>query len=231
MIGNSRLFCVPFFTLGFLAVAVGQEPAGAELTYFGRSSVKIKTASGFVVYIDPYAPGDYSEPADLILVTHGHGDHNHVKLVTHKPETVLAAPAGAVTERGARDATEGDVFTVGAVAVRVLPAANNNHDRAASRGYLVSFDGLVVYHAGDTDYLPEMAGYGAYGITHALLPCDGFYNMGPEEALRCAEAMNADTVIPIHSSKSGLFDEQNARTVRAKNLIVLKPGETARLRP
>lgn len=231
MSSNSRLLCVPFFTLGFLAVAAGQEPAGAELTYLGRSSVKIKTASGFVVYIDPYAPGDYSEPADLILVTHGHGDHNRVNLVARKPATVIAAPAGAVSERGARDAAEGVAFTVGPVVVRVLPAANKNHDRAASRGYLVSFDGLAVYHAGDTDYLPEMAGYGAYGITHALLPCDGFYNMGPEEALRCAEAMNAGTVIPIHTSKSGLFDEQNARAVRAESLIVLKPGERARLRP
>lgn len=81
MTSSSRLFCLPFFTLGVLAVAAGQGSAGAELTYFGRSSVKIKTASGLVVYIDPYAPGDYSEPADLILVTHGHIDHNRVKLI------------------------------------------------------------------------------------------------------------------------------------------------------
>lgn len=231
MISSSRLFCLPFFTLGFLAVAAGQGSAGAELSYFGRSSVKIKTASGFVVYIDPYAPGDYSEPADLILVTHGHGDHNRVSLVARKPSTMTVAPAGAVSDRSSRDAVEGATFTVGTVTVRSLPAANKNHDRADSRGYLVSFDGLAVYHAGDTDYLPEMAGYAAYGITHALLPCDGFYNMGPDGASRCAEAMKAGAVIPIHSSKSGNFDEKNVRAVRAKRLIVLKPGETASLAP
>ena len=76
-----------------------------------------------------------------------------------------------------------------------------------------------------------MAGYGEYGITHALLPCDGFYNMDAEEATLCAEAMKARVVMPIHSSKSGTFDEKNARAVRAKNLVVLKPGETARLKP
>jgi len=231
MTRGSRLYCLPFFTLGFLAVASGQGVASAELTYFGRSSVKIKTASGLVVYIDPYAPGDYSEAADLILVTHGHSDHNRVSLVARKSTTIIAAPAGAVTERGVRDAAEGVTFTVGSIAVRVLPAANKNHDRAVSRGYLVSFDHLVVYHAGDTDYLPEMAGYGVYGITHVLLPCDGFYNMGPEEASRCVEAMKAGTVIPIHSSKSGNFDEKNARAVHARQLIVLKPGASAALSP
>jgi len=231
MISSTRLFCLPFFTLGVLAVVAGQGSTSAELTYFGRSSVKIRTASGLVVYIDPYAPGDYSEPADLILVTHGHSDHNRTGLVARKPSTIIAAPAGAVSERGARDVAEGESFVVGSITVRALPAANKNHDRAVSRGFLVSFDDLAVYHAGDTDYLPEMAGYGVYGITHALLPCDGFYNMGPEEASRCAETMKAGAVMPIHSSKSGIFDEKNARAVRAKNLVVLKPGETAKLRP
>ena len=222
---------VPFLTLGCLAAASAQAVSGARLTYFGRASVKIKTASGLVAYIDPYAPGDYSEPADLILVTHGHGDHNRTSLVARKPATVIAAPAGAVSDKGARAANEGDTFSVGSVSVRVLPAANKNHARSESRGYLVSFDGIVIYHAGDTDYLPEMAGYGQYAITYALLPCDGFYNMGPEEAARCAEAMKAKRVVPIHSSKSASFDEKNAAAIRAQELIVLKPGDTVVLAP
>ncbi|MBU0926173.1 MAG: MBL fold metallo-hydrolase [Spirochaetes bacterium] len=234
--GNgSRLLCLPFFTLGFLAAASAQgsatASAGAELSYFGRASVKIRTASGVVIYIDPYAAGDYSEPADLILVTHGHADHNRVGVVTAKPTTVVAAPAGAVRAKGARAVSEGDAFAVGAVSIRVLPAANSNHDRSDSVGYLVSFDGIVVYHAGDTDYLPEMEGYKPYGISYALLPCDGAFNMGPEEASRCAGAMGARSVIPIHSSKLGLHDEKNARAVRSAGLVVLKPGEKTSLRP
>lgn len=230
MIGKSCSL-LPFLTLGCLAAVYGQGEPGAELTYFGRASVKIRTASGLVVYIDPYAPGDYSEPADLILVTHGHGDHNRTRLVARKPSTVIAAPAGAVPDKGARAANEGDVFSVGTVSVRVVPAANKNHARSESRGYLVSFDGIVVYHAGDTDYLPEMASYGPYGITYALLPCDGFYNMGPDEASRCAEAMKAKRVVPIHSSKSGAFDEKNAGALRARDLVVLKPGQAVPLEP
>ena len=229
--GCARLAFLPFFTLGLMATVSAQSTAGAQLTYFGRASVKIRTAAGFVIYIDPYSPGDYSEAADLILVTHGHRDHNQVRLVARKATTVIAAPDGAVSVKNTRIVAEGDTFTVGSVAVRVMPAANKNHDRSVTCGYIVSFDGIVVYPAGDTDYLPEMALWGKHGILYALLPCDGFYNMGPAEAGRCAEAMQAKRVIPIHSSKDGAYDEKNARSVPAKSLVSLKPGDTARLVP
>ncbi len=228
---SPRAFCLPALALGCLAAAVGQESSGAELTYFGRASVKIRTASGFVLYIDPYAPGDYSEPADLVLVTHGHGDHNRVDLLRTKPGTVVASAPGAVPGKGVRFLSEGDEFEAGPVSVRALPASNKNHKRGETLGFLVSFDGVVVYHAGDTDRLPEMEGYGAFGIDYALLPCDGFYNMGPEEASRCAAAMKARNVIPIHSSKSGLFDGRNARAVRGSGVIVLEPGGRTALKP
>ena len=229
---------LPLFSLG-LAVASAQpgtgtpaqSGAGPELSFYERATVKIRTAEGFVIYIDPYAPGDYSEPADLILVTHGHSDHNDVKLVARKPGTVVAAPSGAVSERGARTVSEGDSFASGSVKVQVLPASNRNHDRSECVGYLISFDGLVVYHSGDTSWLSEMETWSRYHIDWALLCCDGFYNMPPAEASRCAAAMKAAHVIPIHSSKSGLFDEKNARAITAPSLVVLKPGEKTSLKP
>jgi L-ascorbate metabolism protein UlaG (beta-lactamase superfamily) len=96
-------------------------------------------------------------------------------------------------------------------------------------GWLLSFDGIVLYHAGDTSYLPEMDAWKAYGIDYALLPCDGFYNMGPEEASRCATAMGAKAVIPIHSSKSELHDAKNARAVVGERVVLLSPGESTKL--
>jgi L-ascorbate metabolism protein UlaG (beta-lactamase superfamily) len=226
-------------SLGLFAAMIhaeGASPQGGApgLAYFGRASVKIRTASGFVIYIDPYAPGDYSEAADLILVTHGHGDHNQVKLVQREKGTLVVAPAGAVSVSGARTVAEGSKLELdgGKLRIEVLPAANMNHDRKDCVGYLLSFDGIVLYHAGDSDYLPEMEGYGKYGIDYALLPCDGFYNMGPAETARCAKAMKARHVIPIHSDKAGLFDERNARAVGdsgAAGLVLLKPGESLSL--
>jgi len=229
---------LPLVSLG-LAVASAQPAAGSpaqagagpELGYFGRATVKVRTAEGFVIYIDPYAPGDYSEPADLILVTHGHGDHNEVRLIARKPGTVILAPEGAVSERGARTISEGGTFDAGPVKVRALPAENRNHSRNECVGYLLSFDGIVLYHSGDTNWLPEMETWSRYHIDWALLCCDGFYNMPPAEASRCAAAMKAAHVIPIHSSKSGLFDEKNARAVTAPSLVVLRPGEKTPLKP
>jgi L-ascorbate metabolism protein UlaG (beta-lactamase superfamily) len=221
---------LPLVSLGLLA-ATAEAPKGAELSYFGRSSVKIKTAEGLVIYIDPYAPGDYSEAADLILVTHGHSDHNRIGLVAKKTGTVIAAPAGAVSAKGAKVLDEGSTFTVGSVSVRALPASNKNHARGESLGYLVSFNGIVLYHSGDTSYLPEMASWGSYGITYALMPCDGYYNMGPEETAKCAAAMKAKAIIPIHSSKDGLYDERNAKAVKGDKVIVLAPGDKTRLLP
>ena len=219
--------------MGLMAASAGA--SAPELTYFGRASVKIKTASGLVIYVDPYAPGDYSEGADLVLVTHGHGDHNQVKLVSRKADCLVVSPAGAVSVADAKVVAEGSSFELaggaagGGIKVRVLPASNEHHSRAECVGYLISFDGIVLYHAGDTSYLAEMEGYANYKIDYALLPCDGFYNMGSAEAARCAASMGAKHVIPIHSDKDGLFDEKNARAVGGPGLIVLKPGEMAKL--
>lgn len=222
---------LPLVALGCLAVVSAQEGGRAELAYFGRASVKIKTAAGIVIYIDPYAPGDYSEPADLVLVTHGHGDHNKVGLVTLKPGAIIAAAPGAVPGKAVKALAEGDAFQADLVSVLALPASNKNHKRGETLGFVVSFDGIVVYHAGDTNRLPEMEGFKAYGIGYALLPCDGFYNMGPEEASACAAAVGAKRVVPIHSSKSEMFDARNAKAVSGREVIVLEPGQSTPLYP
>lgn len=231
MAGGSKVSTLTLISLGLVAATAVTQGSCPELSYFGRASVKIVTSSGLVIYIDPYAPGDYSQAADLVLVTHGHGDHNQVKLVPLKANSLVASPAGAVSVSGAKVVAEGDRFEVagGAITVTVLPASNGHHSRLECVGYLLSFDGIVLYHAGDTSYLAEMEGYANYKIDYALLPCDGFYNMGAAEAARCAKAMRARRVIPIHSDKDGLFDEKNARAVGGPGLLVLKPGDETRL--
>jgi len=207
------------------------DKGGAELTYFGRSTVKIRTASGFVVYVDPYANGDYSEAADLVLVTHGHSDHNVVRLTTRKTEAAIVAPVGAVRGFPMTSIKEGEEKTFGPVTVRALPAANGNHSRGSGFGYLISFDGIVIYHAGDTSYVTEMEGMKELGIGWALLPCDGFFNMGSEEASRVATAIGAKRVVPIHSAGTGNFNAANARAVASPETIVLEPGKSLRLVP
>ncbi|MFW6056688.1 MAG: MBL fold metallo-hydrolase [Chloroflexota bacterium] len=63
-------------------------------------------------------------------------------------------------------------------------------------GYIVTLEGYSVYHAGDTEPIPEMEQYGPVDI--AFLPVDGHYTMSPAEALDSATLVKAETLIPVH---------------------------------
>lgn len=218
--------------LALMATAPGRAEAASdpELSYFGRSSFKIKTAEGLVVYVDPYAPGDYSEPADLVLVSHGHGDHNAVGKVTMKKGCPIVAPAGAVAGHAVDAILEGREKSFGAFRVLALPAANKNHPRGFGFGFLLRFDGIVLYYSGDTSRVAEMADWKPYGIDYALICSDGFYNMDAQEAARCAALMGARRFVPVHTSKDGLFDEKTARSASYPELLVLAPSSTLKLK-
>jgi len=202
--------------------------AGVRMSYLGRSTVKLVGSDGFVVYIDPYAAGDYSDKADLVLVTHGHFDHNAVSKVGLKPGAVVAAPKGAVsgTYRAVR---EGDSFSVGSVQVLCVPAYNKNHARTSTVGYVVTIDGVVVYHAADTSFIPEMADLAALRIDYALFPTDGQWNMDGAEATRCAEAVRPRFAVAIHSSPIGSYDEARAARLTYDKTLKIAPGQTVTL--
>lgn len=194
------------------------------LTYLGHASVKIRTTSGVVIYIDPYFGDDYSEPADIILVTHGHDDHDRVDKPAKKQECRVISYQEALSEGTYHS------FDTAGVAVKAVPAYNKNHSKDASVGYVVEFDGLKLYHAGDTSKTAEMPQLAAEGLDYALLPMDDVYNMGPDEASECAELIGARHNIPIHSGPNGIGGEANIARFRAKGKLIVKPGETIELR-
>ncbi len=210
--------------------AAGSAGSAGTLTFLGRATVKIVTADGIIIYIDPFAPGDYSQPADILLVTHGHMDHNKVQLVKLKPGARVFAPADAIQRLKYEEVTEGSALTIGSVSIRVVPAYNKNHDRASSVGYLVSWGGITVYHAGDTSLIPEMRDFSQYAITYALLNCDAVFNMDPAEASEVGRLIEAKHVIPIHSSGQGLWDKKNASAVTGRDVIVMERGQTIPLK-
>ena len=119
---------------------------------------------------------------------------------------------------------EGDAFRVGSVGVKVVPAYNGNHGREASVGYVVSLEGVSVYHAGDTSLIPEMAALAPLHLDYALFPTDGFWNMGGEEARRCADAVKARFVLAIHSSPKGLYDAAKGRIAQGPGGALLGTG-------
>ncbi|MBU0935159.1 MAG: MBL fold metallo-hydrolase [Spirochaetes bacterium] len=204
------------------------------LHYFGRATIRIDTTDGRSIYIDPYAEGDYSKPADLVLVSHGHGDHNAIQKVTLKPDgLVIAAPEaladGLVPLEQFHLISEGGRVEQAGISVQAVPAYNKNHDRRTTIGFILRFEGLCIYHASDTSYIPEMAALATEHIDYALLPTDGHYNMDGDEARRCADIIKPRFAIAIHSSPNGNWDAVRAAKLSGPDVIALAPGEKLEL--
>ncbi len=196
----------------------------AEFFFQGHGSFRLTTDKGTVIYVDPYAGGGYDIPADLILVTHEHGDHNHIELVKKKSDCTV------ITDR---EALEGGVyhnFTVKDVQIESVPAYNRNHSRSECVGYILKFDNISFYASGDTSITDFMTDkIPAYHLDYAVLPIDGIYNMNPVEATECADILQARHVIPIHMKPGILFDRLCAEQFTPANRLIVEAGTTIRL--
>jgi L-ascorbate metabolism protein UlaG (beta-lactamase superfamily) len=195
----------------------------AKLLFQGHGSFRIITDSNLVIYVDPYVGSGYDVSADIILVTHQHSDHNQIQKVVKKDNCIIIQN---------QDALKKDVyksFNISGVSIQAVPAYNSKHDREKCVGYILTFDGLKIYAAGDTSTTEEMKEYSAMTLDYALLPIDGKYNMNPAEASACADLIGAKHVIPIHMTPGELFNKQKAEQFKAKNRLIVKAGEEIEL--
>ena len=197
------------------------------LTWIGHASVRIKTNEGVVIYIDPYAGSDYGEPADIILVSHGHSDHNQVGKVTQKQGCQIFSGNGANV--GGTKMSAGDSVNVAGIAIKAVEAYNNNHPKGTGVGFVIEINGVKIYHSGDTSKVPEMAELEALRLDYAMLCIDGVYNMSAAEAMEAAELIKAKKVIPIHvapSNASEATKQANIAKFNPAGKLILKEGET-----
>lgn len=193
--------------------------------WLGHDSFRIDGPS--TVYIDPWKIGGGAPPADLILVTHDHYDHLNTDDITRlsTPATTVIGPAPVTAAlRGRKTITvkPGDTVTVGAATVTAVPAYNIDKFRGPGAvyhprdddhvGYIVDMDGRRVYHAGDTDAIPEMAGV---TCDVALVPVSGTFVMTADEAAAACDMITAGVVVPIHY---GDFIGGDADAARLKSL-------------
>ena len=194
------------------------------LYYIGHASIKIKTSKGLVIYIDPSYGDDYSEPADIVLVTHFHEDHYRLDKLSTAKKYKLITPTEAI-KNGIHQK-----FDVLGIKIESVPAYNSNHSITETVGYILEFDGIKLYHAGDTSKIKEMSTFASKNITYALLPMDGVYNMGPEEATEVANIIKAKYYIPIHTSADETFSQENVDKFKVNNKVVMKPGTKIELK-
>ena len=194
----------------------------------GHASLRIVTSEGKVIYIDPFAGDGYDLPADLILVTHDHYDHNAVELVANR-----APDCQIITWEDALAEGEHQTFDLGYITVEAVEAGyNQNHSVNECVGYILTLsDGVTLYISGDTSMTEQMPLLAEKEIDYAFFCCDGVYNMDLDEAAECAELVGAKHNIPYHlvPPNEGLFDRERAEQFQAENKLIIKPGEEIEL--
>jgi len=194
-----------------------------KLLYQGHGSLRLTAADGRIVYLDPYAGSGYDKPADIILVTHQHDDHNKLDLVTKKPGCKV------ITNVEALEGGKHNTFKVGDITIEAVEANNKNHDPKLCVGFIVTVDGVKIYFSGDTSRTKSMESFAQKKIDYALFPCDGFYNMNPEEAAECAKLIGARKNIPIHLKPGELFNRECAEAFKGPNRLIVAAGEEINL--
>lgn len=181
-----------------------------EIKWLGHSGFLIKNSK--TIYIDPYNIKTNSEKADLILITHSHYDHCSVadmnKIIKEGTKIILPADCQSKIARfntpiKMQIIEPQQETTHGNIKIEALPAYNIDkpfHSKdEAWVGYLIKINGLLIYHAGDTDVIPEMqklTGYNEKLI--ALMPIGGRFTMSPEEAIEATKIIKPHKVIPMH---------------------------------
>lgn len=170
--------------------------------WLGHACFKIKGSK--VIYFDPYDI-QKNEKADIILVTHGHYDHfspDDIRKIL-KNDTVVVAPkdcAGKISV-DMRTSEIGKTINIGNISVTGVPAYNIDkkfHPKGSVVGIIAKLDGVKIYHAGDTDFIPEMKDL---KVDIALLPVGGTYTMNAEEAAKAANTIKPKLAIPMHYGK------------------------------
>ena len=173
------------------------------------------TFNGKVIYVDPFSKlAEYSKlpKADMLLITHEHGDHLDLKAVeavsTDKTVLVLTKTCAA-SLKGGIIMENGDTKTVGGLKIEAVPAYNLVHMRSEGvpfhpkgigNGYVITFGDKRVYVAGDTENIPEMKKLER--IDCAFLPMNLPYTMNPEMVADAAKAFKPKILYPYHYGDS-----------------------------
>ncbi|HWQ66755.1 MAG TPA: metal-dependent hydrolase [Methanospirillum sp.] len=211
-----------------------------RITWLGHSCVLLEGSR--TVLIDPYVPTtQITCRPDIVAVTHAHADHLGVTLELSAVTVAMNELSHYLKGKGlsVEPMNIGGTITVQGVTFTMTQALHSSWIEdagigvygGAAAGYLITMDGICVYHAGDTGLFGDMRLIGEiYNPDVALLPIGGRYTMGPREAMIAAEFIGAPVVIPIHYNTTPrivqdaeAFRSAIERTTDLK-VMVLSPG-------
>lgn len=171
-----------------------------KISWLGHDSFRIDASK--TVYIDPYNI-ESEKMADIVLVTHEHFDHcspDDVKKVQQAETVIVTEKDSAQKLTGnIRIVRPGEKIDIDGISIEAVAAYNMDkkfHPKANGwLGFVLELDGVRIYHAGDTDFIPEMK---ALNVDIALLPVSGTYVMTSDEAVEAALAIMPGIAIPMH---------------------------------
>jgi len=180
------------------------------ITFVGHGTLMFRHA-GRVIHVDPVGrEADYSRMprADLILVTHEHGDHLDaaaVQALRKRGTEVVVSRSCEGRIQGAVTMLNGESRELAGVRVEAVPAYNvvhlrptgqPFHPRGNGNGYVITFGDVRVYVAGDSENTPEMKALRDIGV--AFLPMNLPYTMTPEMVADAARAIRPRILYPYH---------------------------------
>ena len=185
-----------------------------KITFVGHGTL-LFTFGSTVIHVDPVSSeADYGKmpKADIVLVTHEHGDHLDpaaIAAVRKEGTTVLLTAKCAAAVSGGVVMKNGDARTVGGLKIEAVPAYNIAHRRPSGEpfhprgegnGYVITFGDTRVYVAGDTESIPEMKAL--KDIAVAFLPMNLPYTMTPAMVADAARAFRPKILYPYHFGKT-----------------------------
>lgn len=192
---------------------------GVKIEWTGHSGFIISNGgNGHVkrIFIDPYNLSEKASEnkADMILITHSHYDHCSIKdmqkVIKHGTKIIIPADVQSKITRlenvSMQIVEAGDEVEIFGIRIEAIPSYNVGKEFHTKKdqflGYLVKLNGVIIYHAGDCDKIPEMEKLTGYGKKEnkfvAMLPVSGKFVMNPDEAADAAALINPDIAIPMH---------------------------------
>ncbi|MER2173532.1 MAG: metal-dependent hydrolase [Carnobacterium sp.] len=221
-----------------------------KISWHGQSCLQLLTDSGMTILMDPFITGNPKSDldpntvqADVIILTHGHGDHiGDTEPIAKRTGALIVANVEIASffekkgfethgmQMGGRHQFDfGEVKMTPAIHGSSYEVEGEAVTLGLAAGIIFSADDQTIYHAGDTALFTDMKLIGAYKtIDVAFLPIGDNYTMGPEDAIIAASYIQAKKVVPIHYNTFPLI-EQNAEefcTSLSENQgLALKIGE------
>lgn len=206
---------------------------GKLTIYFIGHGTLMFDFNGKIIHVDPWTKlADYNNlpKADIILVTHQHGDHfdtTAIKQLTKKNTKLVVNDAIYEMINNGIVMKNGDIKTIDSVkieavmAYNITPDRDKFHPKGRDNGYVINFGNRRVYVAGDTENIPEMAFLS--NIYIAFLPMNQPYTMVPEQVVKAVEMFNPAILYPYHYGETDVSKLTALMANHPKTEVRIKP--------